>query len=203
MISNLAQSETVLPASHILPHRATVYALVLALLVLAVGLPRATSAQSGRQPSAQESGKQGVSSRPQEPKSKDASSQDSRPRRVGDDQDDKPITLSSDLVTVITSVTDATGNQVNDLTEKDFIIYEDGEPQEVEKLYRENQLPLRLVFLFDTSISIRHRFDFEQRAAAQFFRHLMRPGDQAAIISVSNEPKLETQFTSSIDQLTG
>lgn len=202
MILNLARSKRFFSISYKVSNAALVSAALFGLLILTAAPERLTAAQSGRQPAAQEPAKQGVSSRPQEPKSKDSSSQDSRPRRVGDDQDDKPITLSSDLVTVITSVTDAAGNQVNDLTEKDFVIYEDGEPQEVEKLYRENQLPLRLVFLFDTSISIRHRFDFEQRAAAQFFRHLMRPGDQAAIISVSNEPKLENQFTSSVDALT-
>src|SRR5689334_18529632 len=46
--------------------------------------------------------------------------EDTRPRRVGDDQqDDKPLKLKADLVTVITSVTDTSGNQINDLTQKD------------------------------------------------------------------------------------
>jgi Ca-activated chloride channel family protein len=58
-----------------------------------------------------------------------------------------------------------------------------------------------MVFLFDTSLSIKHRFDFEQRAAAQFFRQVMRPGDQAAIISVSTDPRIELQFTSDVDKL--
>jgi VWFA-related protein len=109
--------------------------------------------------------------------------------------------LSADLVTVITSVTDPEGNQVNDLTSKDFEIYEDDVLQPLAGMYREAQLPLRLVFLFDTSLSIRHRFDFEQRAAAQFLRQLMRPGDQAAIMSVSSDPRLEIQFTSDADRL--
>lgn len=131
------------------------------------------------------------------------SADDTRPRRAADEpqQDDKPLKLKADLVTVITSVTDSAGNQVNDLTEKDFEIYEDGELQVIAGHYREGQIPLRLIFLFDTSGSIRHRFDFEQRAAAQFFHHLMRPGDQAALMSVSSEAKIELQFTSDLDQL--
>src|SRR5262249_7025153 len=41
---------------------------------------------------------------------------DSRPRQVVDEgQNEAPLKLSADLVTVITSVTDAAGNQVNDL----------------------------------------------------------------------------------------
>jgi Ca-activated chloride channel family protein len=109
--------------------------------------------------------------------------------------------LSADLVTVITSVTDTAGNQINDLSQADFEIYEDNTQQDIAGFYREGQTPLRLIFLFDTSSSIRHRFDFEQRAAAQFFRQVMRSGDQGAIMSVSSDPRLEMQFTSDIDKL--
>src|SRR6185503_2828779 len=88
-------------------------------------------------------------------------SDDTRPRRVGDEpQDEKPLRLKADLVTVITSVTDSSGNQVNDLTQKDFDLFEDDASQDIAGFYREGQIPLRLIFLFDTSSSIRHRFDF-------------------------------------------
>jgi Ca-activated chloride channel family protein len=111
------------------------------------------------------------------------------------------VKLSADLVTVITSVTDLEGNQTNDLALNDFEVYEDNVKQDVAALYREAQMPLRLVFLFDTSGSIRHRFDFEQRAAARFLETLMRAGDHASIISVSMEPKVEIQFTSDVERL--
>ncbi len=129
--------------------------------------------------------------------------QETRPRRVNPDdpQDDSPIKLSADLVTAITSVTDPAGNQINDLTKQDFVVYEDNKPQDLEGVYREGQLPLRLVFLFDTSTSIRGRFDFEQRAAAQFFRNTLRAGDKAAVMSVSNDPKLEMPLTADTDRL--
>ncbi len=127
---------------------------------------------------------------------------ETRPRRATDQpQDEKPIKLKADLVTVITSVTDATGNQINDLAQKDFEVYEDNALQDIAGFYREGQIPLRLIFLFDTSSSIRHRFEFEQRAAAQFFRNVMRPGDQAALMSVSTESKIELQFTPDVEQL--
>src|SRR5215467_6892034 len=127
--------------------------------------------------------------------------QTSRPRRTTDNQDDKPIKLSTDLVTVLTSVYDSTGNHANNLTRDDFQIFEDNKLQDIQGLYREDQVPLKLVFLFDTSLSIKHRFDFEQRAAAQFFRQVMRPGDQAAIISVSTDPRIEIQYTGDVDKL--
>jgi Ca-activated chloride channel homolog len=129
--------------------------------------------------------------------------QETRPRRVNEAEpdDDKPIKLSADLVTAITSVTDPAGNQINNLTKDDFVVYEDNKEQEIASCYREGQMPLRLVFLFDTSTSIRSRFDFEQRAAAQFFRYLLRPGDKAAIFSVASDARLETPFTADINRL--
>src|SRR5687768_7118904 len=131
-----------------------------------------------------------------------APTDESRPRCANEDpQEEKAIKLKADFVTVITSVTDSAGNQINDLTAKDFEIYEDNQLQDIAGVYREGQVPLRLIFLFDTSSSIRHRFDFEQRAAAQFFRNVMRRGDQAALMGVSTEPKLELQFTPDVDQL--
>ncbi|HYP29805.1 MAG TPA: VWA domain-containing protein [Blastocatellia bacterium] len=178
--------------------------LVCGLLISSALLPHASRAQSGRQPAPPPSQSSGLPGKTTEAKAGEKRPQDSRPRRVNEEeegQDDAAIRLSADLVTVITSVTDSVGNHVNDLAQKDFVVYEDGVPQEIAGLYRENDLPLRLIFLFDTSTSIRHRFDFEQRAAAQFFRQIMKAGDQAAIISVSTDAKLEAQFTPSVESL--
>lgn len=172
----------------------------LSALALIIFLLPFAFAQSGRQPQpppkpqppAQQQGRRPVT----------PPADETRPRRATEEpQDDKPLTLKADLVTVITSVTDSAGNQMNDLTQKDFDLFEDGTVQDIAGFYREGQIPLRLIFLFDTSGSIRHRFGFEQRAAAQFFRNVLRPGDQAALMSVSSEAKIELQFTSDIDQL--
>jgi Ca-activated chloride channel family protein len=132
--------------------------------------------------------------------------QEARPRRVteqrsADGPQEKPLRIGADLVTVLTSVSDSAGNRVHGLSRSDFDIHEDNVRQDIEGLYTEEQVPLRLVFLFDLSLSIRQRFDFEQRAAARFFRQVMRAGDQAALISISSEPRVEVQFTSSTDSL--
>jgi Ca-activated chloride channel homolog len=157
-------------------------------------------AQSGRQtppppkpqPPPQAQGRRPVSPSPGE----------TNTQRTGEEaQDEKPLKLKADLVTVITSVTDAAGNQINDLTQRDFEVYEDNVPQDIAGFYREGQIPLRLIFLFDTSGSIRHRFEFERRAASQFFRYLLRPGDKAALMSVSSESKIELPLTADVDQL--
>lgn len=127
-----------------------------------------------------------------------AAPQQTRPRRA---QEETPIRLSANLVTVLASVSDEAGNQINDLAAADFTILEDGVPQQIAGFWREGEIPLRLAFLFDASSSIRHRFDFQQRAAAQFFRQVMRPGDQAALFSVSTDPRLETQLTPSVKDI--
>jgi Ca-activated chloride channel family protein len=174
---------------------------LLAAFLLCIGLNPGLGRQSGRQPAQTDknSQKPGAPAPP--------ASQESRPRRATDEpQEEKPIKLSADLVTIITSVTDGAGNQVNDLRQQDFEVFEDDVPQQIAGFYREGQLPLRLIFLFDTSSSIRHRFDFEQRAAARFFRQVLQRPDQAALISVSlsaadAKPRIETEFTSNIDEL--
>lgn len=176
----------------------TAFCLLLAAFCL---LPSAFSfAQSGRPTPPAPKPQQPPAQQGRRPVSPPAD--ETRPRRA-EEQEEKPIKLKADLVTVITSVTDSAGNQVDDLTAKDFEVYEDNAPQDIAGFYREGQLPLRLIFLFDTSGSIRHRFDFEQRAASQFFHQVMRPGDQAALISVSTDPKLELQFTPDVGQLVG
>ena len=175
-------------------------ALPVAVFLLLIAFPFAF-AQSGRQTP--------VPPAPQNPKPSAPPAQETRPRRAtpGDpdkaasEDQDPAIKLSADLVTAITSVTDLAGNQINNLTKDDFVVYEDNQAQELEGVYREGQLPLRLVFLFDTSTSIRSRIEFEKRAAAQFFRQILRPGDSAAIISVGNDPVLETSFTSDYERL--
>lgn len=180
---NLSNNLRKAPATSLRP---IIFSVLCLLLFVASNTFPVTSAQSGRNPE------------------KQSSSQDTRPRRANppdEGQDEKPVKLSADLVTAITSVTDSAGNQINDLTQQDFAIYEDNSLQDIAGLYREGQLPIRLVFLFDTSSSIRHRFDFEQRAAARFLRQVMRPGDQAAIMSVSTDSRIEVQFTQDVDVL--
>lgn len=169
------------------------------ILPLLLSFSLVNAAQSGRQTPPAPKPQPPPQSQGRRPPPQPASEQ---PNRTSTEpQDEKPIKLRAELVTVITSVTDPAGNQVNDLTQKDFALFEDNSPQDIAGLYREGQLPLRLIFLFDTSSSIKHRFDFEQRAAARFFRQVMQPGDKCAIMSVASDPKLEIGLTEDVDQL--
>ena len=62
-------------------------------------------------------------------------------------------------------------------------------------------MPLRLALLFDSSLSIKNRLDFEKRAASRFFTYIMRSGDRVALVSVSSVWRVEQPLTGSAGAL--
>jgi Ca-activated chloride channel family protein len=100
------------------------------------------------------------------------------------------IRVSSNLVTVPVSVTDAAGHAVCDLAIGDFRIAEDGNPETISKLAEAGQSPLQLALLFDLSGSVNSRFDFEQQAATRFLEKVWKPGDAISIIAFSEKPQI-------------
>jgi Ca-activated chloride channel homolog len=117
-------------------------------------------------------------------------------------QDEGELSLSSNLVSSTVVVRDPTGAFVTNLAAEDFVVYEDGVRQQIDQLYRQGEVPLRLALLFDASLSIKTRLDFERRASSRFFTEVVKANDQAALYSVSTEWRLEQPFTSSAEQLT-
>ncbi len=118
------------------------------------------------------------------------------------DEGDQSVELSANLVTLTIVVRDPAGNLVTDLAPADFSIVEDGKRQDIDKFFHQGEVPLRLALLFDASISIKDRLDFEKRAASRFFSDVLRPGDEAALVSISTEWKIEQSLTSSAAELT-
>jgi Ca-activated chloride channel homolog len=127
---------------------------------------------------------------------------------------DETIRIASDLVTVVTTVSedspnaspvDAKGSQnmkpPEDLQREDFEILEDGVRQEIANFARDADLPLRLVMLFDASLSVSQKIEFERRAAAKFFGRIVRPQDRAALFSLSTEITCLQDFTNKIPLL--
>jgi Ca-activated chloride channel family protein len=115
--------------------------------------------------------------------------------------DEEILKIDSNLVTVITSINTATGAQPGKLNQEDFEILEDGVPQEIGEFARDEDIPLRLIMLFDTSSSVKNQLRFERRAAARFFERLMRPQDEAALFSVSTDVTIIQDFTNKVSQL--
>jgi Ca-activated chloride channel homolog len=100
------------------------------------------------------------------------------------------IRVSSNLVMVPVSVTDAGGNVVKDLEMKDFTIDEDGQPVSIARVSEPGQTPLALTLLYDISGSVSNRFDFEKEAATDFLQTVFRPGDTVAILTIGPQPQI-------------
>lgn len=116
-------------------------------------------------------------------------------------QDDNVVRIKTELVTVLVSVTDQKGNLVSNLTKDDFELSENSIPQEIFTVSKENTSPLRLVVLFDTSVSVKPKIKFQQQAATKFFKSVLRPVDQASLMSFNHDVVVEKGFTSDVEAL--
>ncbi len=92
------------------------------------------------------------------------------------------------LVAVDAIVRDAAGHFVHNLTRDDFTLTEDGKPQTLRYLSEDEDLPLTIGLLIDTSGSQRSYFP-EQRVASLTFLTAMltRPRDKAFIVRFASD----------------
>src|SRR5579863_225638 len=94
---------------------------------------------------------------------------------VARQQDQDTLKVEVQLVNVQVSVTDRHGRFVPDLKKEDFLIEEDGRRQEIRNFARENELPLTLAMLIDTSPSVQPIFKEEKVTAVQFLESILQP----------------------------
>jgi len=112
-------------------------------------------------------------------------------------QADEPARISVDVtrVNMLFTVTDKKGRFVTDLAREDFEVVEGKKPQTIQEFTAESDLPLRLGILIDTSNSVRDRFRFEQDAAAEFLRTVMRARvDNALLVHFDTRAELVTDL---------
>src|SRR5438045_3839342 len=95
------------------------------------------------------------------------------PAKLDDPND--VIKVTSRLIIVPTSVTDAQGNAVQGLTTNDFRILEEGKNQTIESVSPGEKVPLEIALLFDVSASTDSMFNYELDTAARFLAGVMRP----------------------------
>jgi Ca-activated chloride channel family protein len=113
---------------------------------------------------------------------------------------DDIVRVDANLVTIPASVVDAQGKAVVDLKLEDFELQVEGQTKPLSELSRA-ETPVRMVILFDNSMSLREGREFEKQAAIRFLRRVLRPIDQAAIYSIYTYPILAQPFTSDINTL--
>jgi Ca-activated chloride channel homolog len=106
------------------------------------------------------------------------------------------ISVEVTRVPMLFTVTDKKGKFVTDLVKENFEVFENKKPQEIAEFSAETDLPLRIAVLVDTSNSIRERFRFEQEAASEFVKSVIKSAkDKGMLVSFDTEPALVTDLT--------
>ncbi|MCH8321261.1 MAG: VWA domain-containing protein, partial [Acidobacteria bacterium] len=106
------------------------------------------------------------------------------------------------MVNILATVRDEQGRLVDSLAKEDFILQEEGQPQEIEYFSSETDLPLTLGLLVDTSMSQSRILEEERQASYQFLEDILRPeSDLAFVMSFDVEAQLLENLTNSQKQL--
>lgn len=113
------------------------------------------------------------------------------------------ISKRVDEVNLAFTVTDKKGRFISDLDANDFRVLDNHTPpQELRFFQQQSDLPVRVALLIDASDSVKHRFQFEQNAASQFLREILRPGkDKASVISFDGRVHQVHDFSDDVHTL--
>ena len=106
---------------------------------------------------------------------------------------DEPIRLKADLVSITASATDRAGRAIKSLKAEDFIVYEDGVKQKISH-FAATEEPFTLMLLLDISGSTRDDLVLMKKAARNFLSEL-RDNDRVGVIVFSREIELIADFT--------
>jgi Ca-activated chloride channel family protein len=106
---------------------------------------------------------------------------------------DQTFRSNIDIVSLTVTVTDSTGHYVGDLTEGDFLVFENGVKQDI-TFFTHRQAPLALALLLDTSSSMDPKLPTLQAAAASFVDRL-KPGDMAQIVEFNSTQNVRQDYT--------
>ncbi|HEX8845790.1 MAG TPA: VWA domain-containing protein [Pyrinomonadaceae bacterium] len=113
----------------------------------------------------------------------------------GDELNDGDVVrIDTQLVSVPAVVTDRTGHPLSNLRAENFVLYEDGRPQQISN-FATTQAPFEIVLLLDTSGSTRSDLTLIRQAANAFLSAL-RPGDRVSIVAFENSEDGPSGFAS-------
>jgi VWFA-related protein len=115
-------------------------------------------------------------------------------------EEDKSVAtfkLQVNLVDVFFTVKDKNGNLVPHLNKNDCSIFEDKQPQTFKSFVAENNLPLTLGILLDTSGSQQRVLPLEQEAGSRFLERVLKAKDEAFLLSFDVNVDLLQDFTNS------
>ena len=123
------------------------------------------------------------------------------PVAAQDEEDNTPVKVDTLLYTIPLTVSDRKGTYIAGLKKEDFTIYEDGLSQKIE-LFLNEDAPMNVAILLDTSYSTRDVLDNIQKAARDFIK-ILRPEDRAVIVSFDERTVFLTKLESDRKTLSG
>lgn len=109
------------------------------------------------------------------------------------------LRLDVKLILIPVSVTDAVDHPITDLPRDSFRLLEDGVEQQV-AAFSQEEGPVSLVILFDSSGSMRDRIETSVASLKEFFQTAI-PGDEYSIVQFSDTARLLTGFTPAPDEI--
>lgn len=119
---------------------------------------------------------------------------------VEPDEDTTPVKIDTLLFTIPLTVSDRKGSYIAGLKKENFTIYEAGLSQKIE-LFLNEEAPMNVAILLDTSFSTKDVLDNIQKAARDFVK-ILRPADKAVIVSFDNRTVFLTRLESDRKVLT-
>jgi VWFA-related protein len=119
------------------------------------------------------------------------------PKSQSDDQSMETLKVNVNVVQLFYNVKDKKGGLIANLGKDDFQLFEDDKPQTIKYFAAESNLPLTLGILIDSSGSQQNVLPMEKKVGAAFLENILRPKDEAFVISFDVDAELLQDFTNS------
>ena len=119
-----------------------------------------------------------------------------------DPQEQLPtFTSNVNVVNLFFNVKDKRGALIPNLKKEDFKVLEDGKPQTIKYFSAESDQPLTLGLLIDTSVSQERVLPMDKEVGAAFLKDVLRPKDEAFVISFDVNVDLLHDYTNVASEL--
>jgi len=106
------------------------------------------------------------------------------------------------VVNLLATVRDKKGAILKDLTRDDFVLLENGRPQQIRYFSKETDLPLTIGLMIDTSVSQQRVMNAERGASGRFVEQVLRPDkDKVFIVQFDLVVSIVQGLTSSAREL--
>ena len=115
------------------------------------------------------------------------------------ESDTETLKLETYLVNLNVSVTDRDGKAISGLSQADFNVFEDDDPQRI-SFFSPEQSPFNLVLLIDLSGSVKQKAGLIKEAALHFV-DLIGPNDSVAVITFTTDVNVVSHLTKDRERL--